>query len=74
MWNALQKIKPLRFLKCRDGVDEIHLAEEHGAAAVAVHTKIIHDGTGLLALRRAFLVVFPELRDWFSTAKNSGQG
>jgi hypothetical protein len=60
--NCLNNLR-LELLERGSGVEEVDVAEEHGAAAVALQAEAVHDLARLLALRDALLVLLAQVRD-----------
>lgn len=59
----------LRFFELSRGLDEVDVAEEHGATAASFEAEVVHDFFACFALFNAFFVFVVEVRDWFSTAE-----
>ena len=55
-------------LETCNGVDEVDVAEELGAAAVALCAEFVHSLLSLTLLC-LFSVLLPEVTDWFTAAK-----
>ncbi len=67
----MARLKKSELLELRKGVNELHVAKEHGAAAVALHAQFIKDFFPILALRNPLPELFVELSDGFSAAPAS---
>lgn len=63
-----QRVQGSELLELTRDVCEVHLAQEHLAAAVALEAELVKDLLRVLALLDALLVVCPEVSDRLSTA------
>ena len=62
----------LKLLELRSGINQLDMAEEHAAAAVALDTKVIEDFLHISIFLAGFLfILFPQVANWFAAGDAS---